>query len=184
MPKSAKKKRQTIGTGKPKVIEIEIIDGINIADEDSLREALQLLTDLKPKLQEIEKFQSIVKSHATTYMHSHALPVVQVDGSYWRKIVRTTRFWVAEDKDVPDSAPRSAKSLKSLCQGKVAKVGKKSIPLWQYITKRVIDPEKIDMAVQHGFLTEKEIGKAYLERDGNPFIQEFTGVALDAEDDA
>jgi hypothetical protein len=55
----------------------------------------------------------------------------------------------------------------------------KEMPLWNYITKRVPDPEKIDRAVAQGFITEAKISKAYIEKPQAPFMQRFAGEATD-----
>lgn len=181
--KNAKRGKTTLKSNKPEVAEIPYLTDISVHDEDSLREVLEVLTQAQESIAVVNKFVEIARNQATGYMHSHAMPVVQLEGSYWRKIQRKARFWVNTDAEMPDPAPKGAKSLKALCQGKTAKSGKKIVPLWNFITKRVVDPKKIDEAVAKGFITEKEINRAYLEADQKPFIQRFQGEAIDAEDE-
>jgi hypothetical protein len=185
MKSNAKKSNKKIAVVRPKKIEITILDGVNIHDEESLREALEFMEEAQAAIKPILDSITVTRNQATTYMHSHAVPVVQLKGRYWRKIQRKSRFWVATDSEMPSPKPRGAESLKSLCQGRVIKKkGKKDVSLWNFITRRVIDPAKIQEAVALGYLTEKEIGKAYLEADQAPFIQRFAGEALDGENDA
>lgn len=182
MPKknAAKKNATKISPAKPTTVEIDILQGVNIHDEDTLREALEYVRNAQELLKDVNDFITVAKNQSTTYMNSHNVKVVQMDGVYWRKIQRFSRLFVATDDDMPDPAPKGAKSMKSLCQGKTA--GKKKIPLWNFITKRVVDPAKIDEAVNKGYITQKEVDKAYLESPQRPFIQPFDGEAVDAEE--
>lgn len=179
----ASKKKSTankIGPAVPKTVEIPILEGVNIHDEVSLREALEYVAEAQKLIKKVSGFVEIARGQATTYMHSHNMSVIQMDDNYWRKIVRKSRFWVATDADMPENAPKGAKSLKALCKGKTTK---KNVMLWNFITKRVVDPNRLDEAVAKGYLTEKEIAKAYLEVDQKPFIQRFDGIAVDGEDE-
>lgn len=182
MPKKVKKNATTIKPAKPVTVEIDILEGVNIHDKESLREALEYVRNAQELLKDVSDFITVAKNQSTTYMNSHAMPVVQMDGHYWRRIQRMSRFFVATDADMPDPAPRGAKSMKALCQGKTVKSGQRKIPLWQFITRRVIDPGKIDEAVNKGYITQKEVDKAYLESPQRPFIQPFDGEAVDAEE--
>jgi Txe/YoeB family toxin of Txe-Axe toxin-antitoxin module len=175
-----KKNANTIKPAKPVTVEISILDGVNIHDEDTLREALEAVAEAQDELKKVNDFITVAKNQATTYMNSHDMPVIQLDGRYWRRIQRMNRFFVATDKDMPNPAPKGAKSLKSLCQGKV--VGPKKISLWNFVTKRVVDHAKVDEAVNRGWLKQDQVDKAYLESPQNPFIQKFDGEAIDAEE--
>lgn len=178
--KNAKSGKQTIKPPKMVPVEITILDYVNVHDEDTLREVLETVAEAQEELKRVNDFITVAKNQATTYMNSHAVPVIQLDGHYWRLIQRMTRFFVATDTDMPENAPKSAKSLKSACQGKT--VGSKKVPLWNFITKRVVDSKKLDEAVSKGYIKQSEIDKAYLETPQNPFVQKFDGEALDAEE--
>jgi hypothetical protein len=185
MPKknATKKTAGRIKAPKPITVEIPILDSVSVDDEDSLRETLEYIALAQESLKQVTKFIEIGRNHATTYMHSGNVPVIQLDGFYWRVIQRMSRFFVATPADMPDPKPKGAKSLKELCQGKTVKSGSKTIPLWSFITKRVIDPSKIDQAVNLGYLKQSEVDKTYLESPQKPFIQKFDGEALDADEE-
>jgi hypothetical protein len=182
-PKKTNAKKNGKGKVKPQVpttVEIPILDGVLIHDEDTLREALEAVREAQLQIKTVTDFIEVAKNQATTYMNSHAVSVVQCDGHYWRLIQRFSRFFVVTDDDMPEKAPKSAKSIKSACQGK--KVGKKKIPLWNFITKRVVDTEKLNEAVSKGYITQGEVDKAFLESPQKPFVQSFAGEAVDSEE--
>lgn len=182
--KKAKAKRKTLGhMARPKEITVSYVPGAIVVDDaESAKNALEMMeqakADIKPVLDFIEQARKAAQHWAVV----SATKVIQLEEPevYYRKIQRTSRFWVASPADMPSSKPKGAKSLREICEGKKVKAGKKMIPLWNFITKRVPDPDKINEAVARGFLTEKEVGKAYLETTGDPFIQRFEGEAVDA----
>lgn len=178
--KTTRKNAGVLKSNKTEVAEITYLTSVSVHDEETLREVLTAVREAQEQVALVNKFIEIGRNHATTYMHSHATPVVQCEGHYWRLIQRMTRFFVGTDDDMPENAPKGAKSLKALCQGK--KVGKKDTPLWNFITKREVDPKKLDEAVNKGYLKQKDVDKAYLESPQKPFVQPFTGEALDSEE--
>jgi hypothetical protein len=178
MPKKNVKKNKTIGAklNTPKTIEVEYVSGG--FQVDSMGDAIAALTMMEEAanaIAPITDFISRTRAMATGYAKSHAVPVIQLEGRYWRKIQRKTRFFVGTPDQMPKPKPKGAVSLKEICAGKKTSDGK---PLWNFITKRVPDKDKIDRAVALGYLTEKQLGKAYLESDQAPFLQRFEGEAM------
>lgn len=139
--------------------------------EEALTELDRIQTEIGPKMIEAAE----LKKAATAFAEKKNVDVVQLDGAYYRLITRNTRMWIATDDDMPQGVKGGAKSLQSIVKG--IKIGKK--PLWQLITKRVPDPELIDEAVRQGWISEKKIGKAFIEKPQNPFLQRYEGVAAD-----
>lgn len=160
-----KKTKQVIGTGKPKTVEITYMDGVNIADAESLADSLQMMMELEATLKPILASIEATRNQSATFMHSHGVKVVQLDGCYFRLIQRTSRFW-------------DALKVKRIVKGK--KVDGK--PLWNFITARSLDAQKLDQAIQLGYIDEKTVKAAYLEKVGNPFIQVFKGEIVGDED--
>jgi hypothetical protein len=177
-----KKSKQVVGAlPKMQTVELTYPHGHTVVENmDHAVEALQVYEDtmavLKPVLESLE----MLKLSATTYAARNDTPdVIQLETSYWRKIQRFGRKWIGTPEDMPDPKPKGAKSLQELCKGKVIQRGKKTTPLWVFITTRVVDPDKINAAVELGAISEKEVQKAFVEYPQKPFIQRFEGEAKD-----
>lgn len=148
----------------------------------SLKEAIAALEEMEQIGEEIaEKMarQVELKKAATAYAVSKSVDVIQLDGKYFRQVNRSSRFWVGEPDDMPQPTPKGAKSLKEICEGLKAVVNGKQVPLWNYVTKRIPDPEKIARAVDKGFVKQSVVDKAFLEKPQAPYLQRFSGEAKD-----
>ena len=152
---------------------------ISIKTMDDAIAALEEMEAIGDEIKEKMARQVDLKKSVTTWAVAKKVDVVQLEGGYYRQINRSSRFWVGEPGDMPDPAPRGAKSLREITKGLKAVVNGKEMLLWNYITKRVPDPEKIDRAVAQGFITEAKISKAYIEKPQAPFMQRFIGEAQD-----
>jgi len=134
--------------------------GISIKNQADLEKALQQLEELNAEIAPLQAQAVMLKKAATEYAVKKRISVVQLDGVYYRKIVRTNRAW---DNEI------LRKILKRI------KVDGK--PLWNKVTKRVIDPDKLAEAVAVGWVTEKKLDEAYVETEQAPFLQRYTGEA-------
>jgi hypothetical protein len=143
-----------------------------IRSKAEAEEALRLLEEIEEEISPKMIQATELKKAATAYAVDKKLDTIQLDGCYYRQITRYTRFWVGTDEDVP-AEQAGVKSLQALVKGKKAN-GK---PLWQLITKRVPDPDKISEAVGKGWIEETEIEQAFVEKPQRPFLQRFTGDA-------
>lgn len=153
---------------------------IVISNLDEAILALEEVDEINERIKEDMARAVDLKKAATAWAVKKKVDVIQLDGKYYRQINRASRFWIGEDADMPEPTPKGAKSLKSICAGLTATIaGGKQIPLWNYITKRVPDPEKINRAVEKGFVKESVISKAYIEKPQAPFLQSFNGEASD-----
>ena len=141
--------------------------------------ALDELEEISIRIEDDMRRQVDLKKAATAFSVKKKVDVIQLDGVYYRQVKRSNRFWVGERDEMPSPAPKGAKSLREICAGLTATVKGKQVPLWNYITKRVPDPEKIEKAVALGFITEAKISKAYIEKSQAPFLQRYVGEAKD-----
>jgi hypothetical protein len=152
---------------------------IIISSIDDAIAALEEMEEIGERIAEDMKRQVELKKAATAFAVKKKIDVLQLDGAYFRQINRASRFWIGEPAEMPSPTPKGAKSLREICAGLTATVKGKEIPLWNYITKRVPDPEKIDKAVALGFVKESVISKAYIEKPQAPFLQRYSGEASD-----
>lgn len=173
----AKKKRNVLSYPKAEGlgISVEIVPGALIIDSvDRAAEMLLMAEKAKEAIAPVLDFIERARKDATDYAVTHAATVIPNEGFYHRRIQRFSRFF-------------DEKALRKVCEGKVAKVkvgGKtKEVPLWNFITKRVPDADKIDAAVNRGFLTDKQVAKAYVQKPQSPFLQRFAGEPKDDEDE-
>jgi hypothetical protein len=138
-----------------------------LKSREDLEAALEMFLEINAEIEEKVRLCTKLKRSATQYAIENDIDVVQLRGSYFRLIRRATNSW-------------DATKLAKLVKGKRVTVHGKKIPLWQYITKRVPDPEKIKEAVESGYVKQKDIQEAYVTKDQMPFFQNYQGLADDA----
>lgn len=149
-----------------------------VAKNDGMAEALAALRrvdEINAEIADLILERDELKNAATKYAVVKGVSVFQLDGRYWRRMQRYTSKWIGRRNEVPVDVklPSSFKPLFEICQGRVAN-GK---PLWNLVTKRVPDPEKINEAVGKGWITQQEVEKAFIEIPQKPYLQRFNGVA-------
>ena len=154
-------------------------EGISIKSMADAQKALEEMEKIELEIAPQMRRATELKKAVTAFAVKKNIPVVQLDGVYYRHIQRNTHKWIPTDEDMPGTAPKGAKSVMAIVKGRKVKIKGKSVPLWQLITKRVVDPQLIDQAVTQGHITEKEIEKAYVATPQAPFLQRYTGEADD-----
>lgn len=171
---------------KNKVDEIAILEGYlkrwgNPVSVESKKDALAALDEME----EIQEFidplmKRAVELKKAAQQFAVTTKTVSLDlpqrSMYFRLIQRHTRMWVGTDEDMPDPKPKNARSLKSITNEIIIKrKGKKPTSLWNLITKRVPDSDLINEAVGKGWITDKKISKAFIEKPQAPFLQRYHG---------
>ncbi len=141
--------------------------------------ALEELEKLNDEIQPLMARATDLKRAVTAFAVEKNVDAIQLDDCYYRQINRSNRLWVGTPEDMPANAPKRAVSVRDIVKGKKVTVKGKLVPLWNLVTKRVVDPTGIDHAVSQCWITEKEISKAYLEKPQAPFLQRYTGVTDD-----
>jgi hypothetical protein len=81
------------------------------------------------------------------------------------------RRWIATSKDMSelDAKPSGAVPLMTILKRSFGKEGWK--PVWMRITKRVVDPDALQEAVDEGLLNEDEIAPAFVEKTKAPYLR-------------
>lgn len=147
------------------VIELVVpTDPIEIDSMEAAVAALEQMEEINEALMQAQKRTVDLKKAVTSWAVYKKVDVIQLDGHYYRQIQRHNRGWDAD-------------KLKDAVKGLKDKKGK---PLWNFITKRIPDPEKIDMAVNMKLVPEKKIMKCFVEKPQAPFLQKFEGEGIDA----
>ena len=139
-------------------------------------EAVMRAAEYKEEIREIMNETTELARAAAYYLNEKGIEQVELpDGSTVNVVQRHSRSWVATDDEIPEGLAGVAESLRSICGDRTftRKVrGKnKTVKLWNFITKRVPDPAKIDQAVGLGMLTEDEIAPALIEKPQAPYLQ-------------
>lgn len=85
-------------------------------------------------------------------------------------VERTGSMWIMTDADIPDASKlpvsdreKEIKSLFSILAELSGDNRKMFTKLWNRVTKRVLDPDGIDLAVKEGLLTIEQISPAFLD---------------------
>lgn len=155
-------KKKTIGGGKS--LKMSKNGTIHVKNREELALALQEAQELQEQIEPLMRRVTELKKGAVYYAAEKRIDVVQLDGSYWRLISRTSRGW-------------DASMLRKIVGKKKVKIKGKMKPLWNLLTKRVPDPDAINDAINEGFVDEGEIEEAFIERPQQPFMQRYEGVA-------
>ena len=121
--------------------------------------ALEQMEEIQAEIEEKQRQTVELKQSVTSWAVDHKVETIQLDDHYYRQIQRYNRGWDAD-------------ALKELVKGKKDGNGK---PLWNFITKRVPDAEKINTAVKMKFLKQTQVDKAFVETPQKPFLQKFQG---------
>jgi len=138
-------------------------DAIIIESMDDAVAALEEMEEISGLIAKAQARTVELKKNVTDWAVDKRVIVIQLDGVYYRQINRSNSGWDSE------KAKEIVKGLKD----------KKGKPLWNFITRRVLDPEKIDLAVKQKLIPEKKIMKAFKSTPQKPFLQKFTGEAID-----
>lgn len=141
---------------------------ISIRSLDDAIAALERVDAIQEQIDPLMREATDLKRAATQFAVSKKLDTIQLDGHYYRHIQRYNKLWDAE-------------VLKRIVKGKFVKFRGKKTPLWQLVTKRIPDPELIQEAVAQGWVKEKEVALAFVEKPQSPFLQKFQGFADDGE---
>jgi len=163
------KKKERVGKSLESVIAFTVpTEAIIIEDMDDAIAALEQMEAIEAAISEAQKRSVELKKEVTAWSNTKKVTVIQLDDHYYRNISRSTRVW-------------NPIKLKKLTEEITVKIGGKKKSLWLYITKRVPDAEKIDLAVKKGYISQKKVEKAYETKPQAPFLQKYLGTGDDGE---
>lgn len=130
------------------------------------------MLELEEAVREIEVENSLdemrmdaveLKKAATRYVTSKRISSLTLSkvGKVAKLIAGSDGYWIGTKADMPSDAPSGLVPLKSLV----------SKEMWRRITRRVVDPEKIQAAINGGELREDEISDAYYEKPRAAYVR-------------
>lgn len=136
---------------------------IVIESEDDAAAALEEMEEISAAIEAAQRRTVELKKAATDWAVDSKVAVIQLGDHYYRQIQRSQRQWDLE-------------KLKKITKDMTTPSGKS---LFNFITRRSADPDKINQAVAKKFISEKKINKAFVEKPQAPFLQRFQGEAID-----
>src|SRR5262245_368372 len=126
---------------------------------------------------ELEEQADELRRQATDWAVKSDKETISLGGTLYARLRRDKYggTWMATDNDVTAYTPVNVMSMRANLKKKYAKDAAQFREVWNRVTKRAVDPEKLDRVVQEGVLTADEIAPAYYEKDKKPFIQIYGG---------
>lgn len=106
----------------------------------------------------------VLNERLKNYMQKEGMTKLDLGDTYgYVNFIQATgeHVWVSTKADIPDDAPRTVKSLRTV-------LGKE---LWMRVTKRVVDPKAIERLVEEGEITEKQVAMSHYTRKRAPYIR-------------
>lgn len=164
---------------------------IEITNKKDAKEALQAAKNLQDEittvkaetgLDELEKDLTAYKGGLTQFMVRTEMESVEGKGFHGTLVKGSGGSrWITTDDDITESDPERCKSLKSIIMEKFGVSSLKGKDrrvvearrLFNQITKRVADPEAIEIAVEEKQLTVDEISPAWVELSRAPYLRIF-----------
>lgn len=149
--------------------------------------ALEKHRKLKVEIEELLKKSGIakkikeadaLKKEATVWAIENDADQIELDGAH-ATLVRQMYGgrWIAEDSDVQEDDPGTVRSLYAVIEEKfgdrIDAKGSKARKAWHKITRRIVDPLLIDVAVADGVFKQDEIADAFVEKEKAPYLRLF-----------
>jgi len=118
-------------------------------------------------IDELYKEAERLKDEVAEFCISKKIDKLDIKGQRYGRVIQAVqeRIWVATKDDIPEGV-KGVKPLKTIL----------SKELFMKVTKRVVDPVKLDEAVNDELITLDEISKAYVERMRKPSFRVFEEV--------
>jgi len=141
-----------------------------IQEQIAVLYALHGITDLENEI-------TVLKQAATAWAVENDKDTIGLGGKLYARLRRDKYggTWVATDDDLTNDTPVDVMPLRLILKKKFGSDAAKYREVWNRVTKRTVDPEKLDRVVQEGILTAEEVSPAFFEKDKKPFIQIYGG---------
>jgi hypothetical protein len=151
--------------------------------------ALALMEELKADIQELmdkyditEMMQDAteLKKAAQRWLIENKIDELEIKDGKRVKLIRAgyDRRWILTSKE---DVPKGAVPLRNLLKKKLKDAEFKEV--WGRITKRVADPVEIDEIIAEGIVTEKDIAKAFVEKEKAPYMRIYDQEELKDEEE-
>jgi hypothetical protein len=131
---------------------------------DAIKEFQEEVKALEKK-RGIDKLKAdlpVKQQRILNFMQKEGMKKLDIGDMGYVNFIQATHehVWYATKADIPENAPRGAKSLRAI-------LGK---DMFMRITKRVVDRKALSDAVEAGEIDEDEIAPAHVEKKRAPYI--------------
>jgi uncharacterized protein YhdP len=135
-------------------------------------ERLMVEHGITEKLEQAEA----LKKAATVWAVKHEKEVLNLDGGVYYRLRRDKYGgqWIATDDDLTADMPGNAMSMRRILRLKFPNEEKRR-DIWNRITRRVVDPEKLKRVIAEGELTAEDVAPAFVEKEKSPFLIGYGG---------
>lgn len=143
------------------------------------------LTKLREFQEDEEIQEAIAEAEALRRAAAHFMRANHIRSNNGYSLVQPhDKVWIVTDNELPSGdGLNHLRSLQDLLGDKRTpkRKGKKTRKVFNFVTKRVIDREKLDLAVQRGYITLEEIALALWERPNTPYVRRGKDTGQDAD---
>jgi len=159
--------------------------GGGITSEEAARAALAEYRALKGEAERLMVEHGItakleeadaLKKAATEWAVKNDKAVINLEGGLYFRLRRDKYGgqWIATDDDLTAEMPATAMSIRRILRLKFPNEETRR-DIWNRITRRVIDPEKLKRVIAEGELTAEEVAPAFVEKEKAPFLIGYGG---------
>ena len=159
-----------------------------IKDEKEAIRALTMMQNIAEEISEIEQEHGIpemkadaiaLKKSVTDFAITQGFERIDLPDGQWATLVESTheRRFVGERDEIDGDTPAYVVPLSEIVGDKTVSIktkGKiKKTKLWNLLTRRTVDRDKVERAVSRGWVTVEEIAPSYYEKQRKPYLRIF-----------
>jgi CBS domain-containing protein len=154
----------------------QVVAALKLMDE--LAADISELMD-KYDIHEMMQDSTELKRAAERYLIENEIDELPIEGGKRAKLIRGgyDRRWILTSKE---DVPKGAVPLRTLLKKKLKPAEFKEV--MNRITIKVVNPAEIDEIVAEGIVTEKDIKKAFVEKEKKPYMRIYDQAAEDDEE--
>lgn len=152
----------------------------DVKNEKQAKEALRAMIELKHEVARLQEEHGItemmddsteLKKAATRWAVEQNQEAIDIGGGVYARLRRDKYggTWIATDDDL-DGAPGTSLSLRRILRVKFKGDKAALTEIWNRVTKRTVDPDKLNRVVEEGLLSAEEIAPAFYEKEKQPFL--------------
>jgi hypothetical protein len=142
------------------------------------------LDDLKEEhgISDLEKDIVAYKAALRDFMVRSNIDHIPGDGFHGTLVKSAgSSRWITDKSDLTGNEPDRVMTLRKCIEKKfgekITKKGSQAREVWQKITRRVADPEKIEEAVNEGLIDVDDISPAWMEVTRAPYLRIFSDAS-------
>jgi hypothetical protein len=159
-----------------------------IKNENEAIRALTMMQNIAEEIEEIEEENGIpemrqdaisLKKSVTDFCITQGFERIDLPDGQWATLIESTqdRRFVGERDEMDEDTPAHVVPLAEIVGDKTVSIKSKGKirkqKLWNLLTRRVPDRDKIERAVSRGWVTIDEIAPSFYEKHRRPYLRIF-----------